>query len=76
MPSQIFVRTFQGMKRRMGRPPKGGNKTMTERLEIRLETGEKQAYDEAAKRVGMDRSDWIRAVLNAAVKKVVRTKRD
>lgn len=42
---------------------------MAERLEIRVDAGEKHAYEEAAKRAGMDRSDWIRATLNAAAKR-------
>jgi uncharacterized protein (DUF1778 family) len=59
------------MKTRMGRPPKG-DKPMGERLEIRLELGEKSAYDDAAKAAGMDRSDWIRSILNTAVKRTLR----
>ena len=58
----------------MGRPPKG-DKTMAGRLEIRVDPGEKEAYDEAARRAGMDRSDWIRATLNAAAKRVQREKK-
>jgi hypothetical protein len=70
-----FVRTFTGMKARMGRPPKGGDTPMGERLEIRLEAGEKDAYDRAAQAADMGRSDWIRAVLNAAAKRALRAKR-
>jgi uncharacterized protein (DUF1778 family) len=71
-----FVRTLQGMKTpRIGRPPKSGDKTMTDRLEVRLEPGEKAAYDKAADLAGMERSDWIRAVLNDAAAKVLRGKR-
>ena len=58
------------MKTNAGRPPKG-EKPMGERLEIRLETGEKAAYDRAARAVGMERSDWIRGVLNAAAQRIV-----
>ncbi len=56
----------------MGRPPKSGEKRMADRLEIRVEADEKQAYAEAARRVGVDRSDWIRAVLNREAKRVLR----
>lgn len=62
------------MKARMGRPPKSGGKPMEERLEIRVDTVEKAAYDEAAVAQGMDRSDWIRATLNAAAKRGLRGK--
>jgi uncharacterized protein (DUF1778 family) len=63
------------MEKRMGRPPKSGNTPMTDRLEIRLAPGEKDAYGRAAQSAGMDRSDWIRAALNAAVKRALRGKR-
>ncbi len=46
---------------------------MDERLEIRLEAGEKSAYDRAAKAAGMERSDWIRAILNGAAKRALRS---
>ncbi len=59
------------MKTRMGRPPKSGDKPMGERLEIRLEAGEKATYDRAARIAGQDRSDWIRATLNAAAKRAL-----
>ena len=61
--------------KRMGRPPKSGDKPMGERLEIRLETGEKDAYDAAALAKDMDRSDWIRATLNAAANRALPRKR-
>jgi uncharacterized protein (DUF1778 family) len=60
------------MKTRMGRPPKGGDKAMAGRLEIRVDPAEKAAYDRAADAAGMDRSDWIRFVLNAAAKKALK----
>jgi uncharacterized protein (DUF1778 family) len=63
------------MKKRMGRPPKGGDKAMAGRLEIRVEPAEKAAYDRAADAAGMDRSDWIRLTLNTAAKHVLRGKR-
>lgn len=62
------------MKNRMGRPPKSGDKAMAGRLEIRVEPSEKNTYDKAAEAAGMDRSDWIRATLNAAAKKALRIK--
>ena len=74
MLSQDFVRTFHGMETRIGRPPKSGDKPMTGRLEIRLEPGEKEAYDEAAERAGLDRSEWVRTILNAAAKRSSRRK--
>jgi len=59
------------MGARRGRPPKGGDKPMGGRLEIRIDPAEKVAYDQAAASLGMDRSDWIRAVLNAAASRVL-----
>jgi hypothetical protein len=70
----VFVRTFSGMKTRMGRPPKSGNKAMAGRLEIRVSEAEKLAYEEAARTAGMDRSDWIRATLDAAAQRLLRKK--
>jgi uncharacterized protein (DUF1778 family) len=63
------------MEKRMGRPPKSGDKPMTERLEIRLEKGEKEAYEQAARIAGMDRSEWMRAILNDAAKRRLPKKR-
>jgi uncharacterized protein (DUF1778 family) len=57
------------MESRRGRPPKSGNVNLTERLELRLTAEEKDAYAEAADAAGMERSDWIRAILNKAVKR-------
>jgi uncharacterized protein (DUF1778 family) len=62
------------MEPRRGRPPKSGDKTMTARLEVRVGPGEKDAYDRAAQAAGMDRSDWIRAVLNAEANRSLRKK--
>jgi len=59
---------MQNMKRKMGRPVKGAG-PKAERLEIRVEAAEKRAYDAAAKEAGIERSDWIRATLNAAAVK-------
>jgi hypothetical protein len=69
-----FVRTFVGMETRMGRPPKSGDKALTDRLEIRVEPDEKVAYDKAAKALKMDRSDWIRHTLNMAAKRALHRK--
>jgi len=55
------------MKPRMGRPPKGGDKPMGGRLEIRLDAAEKSAYEEAAARAGLKLAEWIRERLQAAV---------
>lgn len=44
-------------------------------MEIRVDAGEKAAYDQAAELLGMERSDWIRKVLNEAVKRVSQKKR-
>lgn len=60
-----FVRTLPGM----GRPPKSGGKAMAARLEIRADPAEKAAYAAAACAAGMQLSDWIRAILNAAAKR-------
>jgi uncharacterized protein (DUF1778 family) len=59
------------MNKRMGRPPKSGNENLSERLEIRITAGEKAVYEQAAQAVGLERSDWIRAILNKAAKKVL-----
>jgi uncharacterized protein (DUF1778 family) len=57
---------------RMGRPPKSGERPMEGRLEIRVADDEKQAYADAAKAKGVDRSDWIRATLNTAAKRALK----
>lgn len=61
-------------KRGRGRPPKSGGKPMGERLEIRIDAATLAAYDVAAGAAGLDRSDWIRATLNAASQKPLRSK--
>ena len=48
---------------------------MAGRLEIRVDPAEKAAYAQAAEAAGMDRSDWIRATLNAAAAAVLRGRR-
>jgi hypothetical protein len=72
---RLFVRTLVGMESRMGRPPKRGDKAIEGRLEIRVDQAEKEAYDKAAAAHGMERSDWIRATLNAAAKRALKAKR-
>ena len=62
------------METRIGRPPKTGDKAMEGRLEIRVSPAEKDAYHQAADAAGMDRSDWIRATLNTAAKRILRKK--
>ncbi len=62
------------METRMGRPPKSGSKPMAGRLEIRVDSSEKDAYEQAAQTLGLERSDWIRETLNAAAKKILRRK--
>ena len=59
------------MKTRMGRPPKSGTETLSERLELRITASEQAAYDGACVAAGMERSDWIRAILNKAAKKAL-----
>jgi hypothetical protein len=60
-------------QQKAGRPLKSVM-PLTDRLEIRLEPGEKAVYDRAADAAGMERSDWIRAVLNDAAKKALSRK--
>jgi uncharacterized protein (DUF1778 family) len=57
------------MKTRMGRPPKYGDSSLDKRLELRVTSVEKAAYDEAADSSGMERSDWIRFVLKREIEK-------
>ncbi len=59
----------------MGRPTKHGSGPMVDRLEIRLDPGEKAAYVAAAQAAGLPLSDWIRAMLNAAIKRQLRARK-
>jgi len=61
------------MKQRMGRPPKSGDSPMTDRLYLRVEPTEKDAYAKASEIAGMEQSDWIRSTLNAAAKRLLRS---
>ena len=63
------------MESRMGRPPKGGNDKLAGRLDLRVTAGEKASYDEAARKAGMERSDWIRDILNKAAKRALKKDR-
>jgi hypothetical protein len=66
--SREFCPYTYHMEKRMGRPPKGGE-VLAERLELRITSAEKFAYDEAATAAGMERSDWIRKILGKAAKR-------
>jgi uncharacterized protein (DUF1778 family) len=57
----------------MGRPPKDGV-AKGERVELRADADEVAAWDRAAERADMSRSDWVRARLNAAAKRESRKK--
>ena len=59
---------------RMGRPPKG-DEPLSERLELRITESERRAYEQAAQDAGLERSDWIRAILNKAAKHVLKRPR-
>jgi hypothetical protein len=57
------------IKRGPGRPPKGSGEKKDEYLEVRLETNEKQAFNEAAKLAGLQLSTWVRARLRVIARK-------
>lgn len=61
------------MKTRMGRPPKSGNETLSERLELRITASERKEYEDAANAAGMERSEWIRMILKRAAKRSTRS---
>ena len=56
----------------MGRPPKSGDETLSVCINIRLTPGELTAYDQAAESAGLDRSEWMRAILNKAAKRLLK----
>ena len=56
------------MNKKMGRPPKSGNETLSDRVFLRVTASEKATYDQAAESAGVELSDWIRAILNRAAK--------
>jgi uncharacterized protein (DUF1778 family) len=47
-------------KKRLGRPPKGSDKIKGIRLDMRLESKEKEGFRAAAALAGLDLSAWIR----------------
>lgn len=49
-----------------GRPPKAPDKVLGERLELRLTTAERKAYEQTANRAGLSVSEWIRETLSRA----------
>ncbi len=61
-------------KTRMGRPPKSGDENLSERIMLRLTASELDAYSHAADDAGLDRSEWIRAILNKAAKRHLKPK--
>lgn len=56
------------MKNKRGRPPKSGNEFFSERIIVRLTPSELAAYDLTAQDANLDRSEWMRAILNRAAK--------
>ena len=62
------------MNNRMGRPPKSGNETLSDRVFLRVTASEKAAYDKAAESAGVDLSEWIRAALNKTAKHALKSK--
>jgi hypothetical protein len=60
------------MKKRMGRPPKSGNENLSERIIIRLTPSELTGYAQAADAAGLDRSEWMREILNREVKRALK----
>jgi hypothetical protein len=68
----VFVCTLLTMqiprKMRRGRPPKGSDKIKAIRLDMRLETTEKEGFRAAAELAGLDLSAWIRERLRRAAR--------
>lgn len=58
------------MKR--GRPPKEPSDSLTERLDLRLSTIEREDYERAANKAGLKLSVWIRDRLGKAATKELR----
>ena len=61
--------------KRMGRPPKSGDETLSVCINLRLTPTELSAYDQVAESSGLDRSEWIRAILNKAAKRPLKNRR-
>ncbi len=53
-------------KPKRGRPPKDPESVRSGVYQLRLTDSERQAYDRAAKRSGLDLSEWIRGCLDKA----------
>jgi predicted HicB family RNase H-like nuclease len=53
-----------------GRPTKAPDKVLGQRLELRLTTAERKAYELAAKKAGLSVSEWIRDALNKAAVRI------
>jgi uncharacterized protein (DUF1778 family) len=49
-----------------GRPPKAPDKVLGERLQLRITTAERKAYDQAARKAGLSISEWIRDLASKA----------
>jgi uncharacterized protein (DUF1778 family) len=56
-------------KKRLGRPPKGSDKTKSDYLDMRLEPAEKATFRAAAELAGLDLSAWIRERLRTIARK-------
>jgi uncharacterized protein (DUF1778 family) len=52
-----------------GRPKKPPAEVLAERMELRLTTAEREAYEGAAQNAGQTLSAWIRGLLNKAAKR-------
>ena len=55
--------------KRRGRPPKRSDELKTEYLDVRLETGEKEAFWDAANVAGLPLSAWVRERLRTAARR-------
>ena len=65
---QSFVRTFVAWMQRWDGPQKDGV-TKGNRVELRVDADEVEAWDQAAKRAKLSRSDWVRLTLNSALRR-------
>lgn len=52
-----------------GRPKKAPSKVLGQRLELRITTAERKAYEQAAKKAGLSVSEWIRGCLSVATER-------
>ena len=60
------------MAKRMGRPPKSPDESLTERLYVRLSQEEKQTLESAAEKAEEKLSAWIRGRLLSTAKRELR----